>query len=133
MVRLREELERPPFNRWLGLTALSADPGEGVSVELPFRRELGHSPSEPVFHGGVVASLIDAAGFAAVAIGHDGATPTVSLHVDYLAPASGDRIIANARIRRAGRLLARVDIDVLAAGRLVAIGRGVFISQEQGH
>lgn len=129
MDRLRDELTRPPYNAWLGLVALSADREAGVSVELPFRRELGHSPTVPVFHGGVVASLIDAAAYSAVAIHQDAPTPTVSLNVDYVSPAVGEKLVAQARVRKAGRLLSRVDIDVFAAGRLVALGRGTFVRQ----
>lgn len=128
--RLAEELTRPPFNSWLGATALGIGDDGSVEIALPFRPELGLHPTEPIYHGGILAALIDIAGYAAVAIRHRGFNPTVSLHVDYLSPAIGQRLVARASLRKAGRTLSRVDVDVTAEGRLVAIGRGTFSMKE---
>lgn len=130
MSRLRGEMERAPFNRWLGVRALDVTEDGAVDIGLRFRPELGYHPTESIFHGGIIASLIDVAGYAALAIRSDGPTPTVTLTVDYLAPAMADELLAKAQVRRLGRSLSRVDIDVLAGARLVAIGRGVFSTRE---
>ncbi|HKF63882.1 MAG TPA: PaaI family thioesterase [Dongiaceae bacterium] len=53
--------------------------------------------------------------------------PTINLRIDYLCPAGGDTLTATASVRRAGRTIGVVDIDVTdTAGRLVAIGRGCY-------
>ena len=128
---LKRELERPPFNRWLAATPISADQdGKGVSISLPFRPEFSYDPTSNIFHGGVIAALIDMAGYAAVAIRHDFPTPTISLHIEYLAPATSSTLIANARLRKLGRSLSRVDVDVFGDDVLIAIGRGVFSTRE---
>jgi len=125
--RLPEFLGRSPYHRLLGLHMTSAA-AEEVVVRMPFREELlaGDDESGRYVHGGAIASLIDtAADFAVIAaVGHDVAT--VDLRVDYLRPAHGT-LTAAARTRRAGRSFAVADIEVTdEAGRVVAVGRGVF-------
>jgi uncharacterized protein (TIGR00369 family) len=51
------------------------------------------------------------------------AVPTVNLRVDYLRPAAGQEMVATAIIRKAGRTVSVVDVEVMAGGKLVAIGR----------
>ena len=47
--------------------------------------------------------------------------------IDYLRMANGADLVAHAHIRRLGRTVACVDIDVLdAAQQLVAVGRGTY-------
>lgn len=131
--RLRRELERPPFNRWMGLVPLEADENRReILVSLPYRPEFSLHAVQPIVHGGVLASLIDIAGHAAVAVWHGSVTPTISLQVEYLAPAVGDPIQARGILRRLGRSIARADIEVTASGRLVALGRGSFSTRETG-
>lgn len=120
-------LGRSPFVAFMGLTLvdLAAD---GPSLAMDFRPEFARSSgSEPRWHGGVVAALIDTAGdFALIAITGK-APPTVNFRVDYLRPAVGSRLTATARIRKAGRQVGFVDVDVLDPdGRLVAIGRANY-------
>ena len=53
--------------------------------------------------------------------------PTINLRIDYLRPASATDLRAIARIRRVGRTVGVVDIDVLDdQDRLIAIGRGTY-------
>jgi uncharacterized protein (TIGR00369 family) len=50
--------------------------------------------------------------------------------VDYLRPAAKTDLFAQARVRRAGRTIGVVDIDVLDEGsRLIALGRGCYGTQ----
>jgi uncharacterized protein (TIGR00369 family) len=56
--------------------------------------------------------------------------PTINFRVDYLRPAMTARLTATATVRRAGRTVAIVDIDVEdGEGRLVAVGRGCYATQ----
>jgi len=53
--------------------------------------------------------------------------PTVNFRVDYLRPAIDTALIVTARVRRSGRLVGVVDIDVSnETGQLVAIGRATY-------
>ena len=79
------------------------------------------------FHGGPIAALIDTAGcFAMIMIlGHG--VPTINFRTDYLRPAIKTSLRAEAGIRRVGRTVGVVDVDVYDdADRLVAVGRGTF-------
>jgi uncharacterized protein (TIGR00369 family) len=128
LARLREEMERPPFHHVLRPQALDADPESGtVTIALSYRDELARAPNERSFHGGVIASLIDLAGHAAVAVKIGKMAPTIDLRIDYLRPSDGEDLIARARLLKAGRTVARVDVEVSdALGCLVAVGRGSF-------
>jgi uncharacterized protein (TIGR00369 family) len=128
LARLREEMARPPFHAVLQPQAVAADPEEGtVSIALAFRDELARAPGEHAFHGGVIASLIDLAGHAAAAVRIGRMTPTIDLRIDYLRAADGGDLVAHAKLLKAGRTVARVDVTVTdSRGRLVAVGRGTF-------
>jgi hypothetical protein len=67
--RLAYEMAAPPFHDLLQPQAVSVDPSDrSVVVRLPFRPELCGSRQQSFFHGGVIASLIDLTGHAAIAI-----------------------------------------------------------------
>lgn len=96
-------------------------------MKMPMRPELERGAGSGQFHGGPIASLIDTVGdFAVVAI-VKGPVPTINFRVDYLRPAGGAYLIARAKVRRAGRTVGVVDIDVYdEQDRLCAIGRGCY-------
>jgi uncharacterized protein (TIGR00369 family) len=53
--------------------------------------------------------------------------PTVNFRVDYLRPAINTPLLITASVRRSGKLVGIVDIDVAnEAGQLVAIGRATY-------
>jgi uncharacterized protein (TIGR00369 family) len=124
---LQAQCDASPFIRFAGIRVLSVDmESQTASFEMPFRPEFERGEGTGQFHGGPIASLIDTAGcMALVAVaGRDAGT--VDFRTDYLRPAAGE-LRAQARVRRAGRTMGVVDVDVLdASGRLVAMGRGTF-------
>jgi uncharacterized protein (TIGR00369 family) len=128
LARLRAELEGPPFHRVLRPEALDADPEQGtVTVALRYDETLARAPGDTSFHGGVIATLIDMAGHAAVAVKIGRMAPTIDLRIDYLRPSNGEDLTARARLLKLGRSVARVDVEVTDdQGRLVAVGRGSF-------
>ena len=106
-------MELPPFHAVLQPRAVDADPEKGVVViALGFRDELRRLPDEHSYHGGVIATLIDLAGHAAVAVKIGRMAPTIDLRIDYLRPAEGSDLTATAKLIRAGRSVARVDVTV---------------------
>lgn len=126
--RLRVELARCPFHETLRVEAISADDGTGeVAVRLPFRPELSALYGGGMFHGGVIASLIDLTGHATVALQATKVVPTIDLRIDYLKPAVGAYLVATGRPLRVGRAIGRADITVTdPTGTIVAVGRGTF-------
>ena len=92
------------FNRHCGIRVIRWD-GDGVELELPYRDDL--SAHDGIFHGGVLAALIDTAGCGAVVAGHDfnkgSRLTTLSVTVQYLSVDPGQDVVAYARCTRRGR------------------------------
>lgn len=128
LARLRHELDTPPFHRVLRPRAVDADPEQGtVVIAVDFHDDLRRQPDEASYHGGVVATLIDLAGHAAVAVKIGRMAPTIDLRIDYLRPALNSGLTATARLIKAGRSVARADIEIADdQGRLIALGRGTY-------
>ena len=131
----REQLEtilgESPFQQVLGLKLEAFDAAaQTVAIRAVFGPTVERAPGTGQYHGGVIASLIDIAGdFALIAaLGHG--VPTINFRVDYLRPASNTDLVARAVVRRAGRTIGVVDIDVTDAnGKLIALGRGCYGTQ----
>lgn len=125
-------LAESPFHRVLGLRLASTDAEAGVlELEMPFKAEVERAPGSGQYHGGVIASLIDIAGDFALIWALGFGVPTVNFRTDYLRPAFDTALCARARIRRIGRSVGVVDIDVLDdESRLVAVGRGCYGTRE---
>ena len=126
--RLQRYLDNSPFIAFMRMRAKAVEPeSETVVLELPMRPEFERGKGTSQYHGGVIATFIDVAGDFAVALVVGGPVPTINLRVDYLRPATHTNLTATARVRRAGRTVGVVDIDVHDDnGKLVAVGRGTY-------
>jgi uncharacterized protein (TIGR00369 family) len=125
--RFRSIMVGTNFIKGLGVVVdeWSAD---GVVLRVPFAERLTNDGRE--YHGGVIASLIDTTGAAAVWAGHDFdkglRASTVSMTVNYTGRAQGD-LVASARCVKRGRDLSFSEIRVDdSAGTLVATGTLVY-------
>lgn len=127
VAKLNAFMSRAPFHQWLGCHVTAHDEETGaVTVRLPARPELRHSPDRETVHGGVVAALVDLAAHAALNAVTGIGMPTIDLRTDYLRPAVAP-LDAVATPRRIGRSLGVVDIEVTGAdGKLAALGRVVY-------
>jgi uncharacterized protein (TIGR00369 family) len=125
--RLQERLLHSPFNAFLDLEVVSADPKkQEVIIKLKMRPEFERLPGTGHWHGGPIAAAIDIVGDYALAMMFGNPLPTINLRVDYLRPGK-DTLTFVARIRRSGKTVGVVDVDVLnEAGELVAIGRANY-------
>lgn len=125
---LQKMVDACPFHRLLGLEVTAVDSDQGrVSLALDLKPEFSRSDGRVELHGGVTASLIDIAGDYAVAALIGRGVPTISLRIDYLRMGRGRRVEATAVVRRAGRTIGTVDIEVFDdAGTLIALGRGTY-------
>jgi uncharacterized protein (TIGR00369 family) len=113
---------------WMELEAHDKDAGT-ATLRLPYKPEYRRTDKPPTgYHGGAIATLIDVAGDFVTAIANNsGGVPTINLSIDYLRSADEVDLLAHARVRRSGRTIAVVDIDVEEPnGRLIAIGRGTY-------
>ncbi|GAC1419976.1 MAG: PaaI family thioesterase [Candidatus Velthaea sp.] len=104
----------------MGAEIASLLPGR-CTLELPYRDELAQHNG--FFHAGITSTLGDTAGGLAGATLFGGGTNvlTVEFKINLVAPARGQRLVADARVERTGRTLTicRIDIDVIDAGRRV--------------
>ena len=117
-----------PYIRHAGMEVVSLDhDGLAISVRMRMRPEFERRAGTGQWHGGPIAALIDVAGDYALALHAGGPVPTINFRTDYLRPAVDTSLTATARVRRAGRTVGVVDIDVADdEGRLVAVGRGAY-------
>jgi uncharacterized protein (TIGR00369 family) len=125
--QLQERLLRSPFNAFLSLEVVAADPEkQEVAMRLKMRPEFERSPGTGQWHGGPIAAAIDIVGDYALAMLFGAPLPTINLRVDYLRPGK-DTLTLVARVRRSGKTVGVVDIEVLnEAGDLVTIGRANY-------
>ena len=106
-------IERSPFAAMLGVKIESAGEGESV-VRLPFSLKLLNEggPNVPI-HGGAIASLIDVAACAAIwSLPETTRSATIAMTVNYTGPGISSDLIARAKVRRSGRKVASLTVEV---------------------
>jgi uncharacterized protein (TIGR00369 family) len=128
---MQAKLDGSPYIAFMGMKVAAIDHAQHkIVLTMALRPELERGRGTGQFHGGAIAGLIDTAGDFALVIGIGAAVPTINFRVDYLRPATNTALTATAWVRRAGRTVGIVDIDVHDdAGRLVAVGRGCYGTQ----
>jgi uncharacterized protein (TIGR00369 family) len=125
---LQARLAHSAFIDFLNLTVLTADPDNGqVVMRAAMRPEFERGRGTRQWHGGPLAAIIDTVGDFALVMLLGRPLPTVNFRVDYLRPAIDTALIVTATVRRSGRLVGIVDVDVAnEAGTLLAIGRATY-------
>jgi uncharacterized protein (TIGR00369 family) len=131
--QLQEKLAHSPFIAFLGLEVLLADAEkQEVTMRSQLKPEFERGRGTGQWHGGVIASLIDTVGDYALVMLLGRPLPTINFRVDYLRPAINTALTLVARVRRAGKTVGVVDIDVYNdAEALVAVGRANYATLEQ--
>ena len=130
--KINEIFGLSPFIAFLGIRGTSLDYEKmEFSASMPLRPEVERRKGTQQFHGGPIASFIDVVGDFAIGMMVGGGVPTMNLRIDYLRPAVGSVLKGTARVRRAGKTVAVIDIDVFDdQDRLVAVGRGTYSGQK---
>jgi uncharacterized protein (TIGR00369 family) len=119
-----------PFNAFLGIECTGIGPGY-CRLELEFRPELIGDPVRKALHGGVISTLIDTCGGAAVwsKVDPADAVSTVDLRVDFLVPGKQERVVVEAHVVRVGNRVGVVDMRAFHPSlpeRTIATGKGVY-------
>jgi uncharacterized protein (TIGR00369 family) len=115
----------------IGASLSRVVPGE-VEIVLPFREDL--TQQHGFLHAGIVSTIADSAcGYAAYSLmPADAAVLTVEYKVNFLSPAQGDRMIARARVTKAGRTVTVCTCDVVSVEdgqeRIVATMLGTIMT-----
>ncbi len=119
-----------PFNRMLEIRVDALDDGFARLV-LPYKASFIGDPDRHALHGGVISTLIDTCGGAAVCtqMEHGDRLSTVDLRVDYLRPGQPSDLIAEARILRTGNRVGVTDIIAFHGNgqeKPIATGKAVY-------
>src|SRR5271155_5531058 len=130
---LRGELPPPPIGRLLGFVLKSIEPGHAVfEMEADERH---HNPMGTL-HGGIYCDLADATmGYAYAATLGEGETfTTVELKINFFRPVRKGKLIAEARVVKAGSTLGYVECDVMdQTGKVVARAASTCMKLRQDH
>ena len=102
--RVRASFDRQAVMTTFGAALTRVAPGE-IEVGFPYRADL--TQQHGFLHAGILATMLDSAcGYAALTLmPADAEVLTVELKVNLLAPAGGDRLVAEGQVVRAGRTL----------------------------
>ena len=110
---VRESFSRQGFMKTLGAEISVLDHGQ-VEVRVGYRPTL--TQQNGFIHAGVLTSILDSAcGYAAMSVGpekHD--VLSVEFKVNLLVPAKGERFVARAAVKRAGKNLTVCTADAFA-------------------
>jgi acyl-CoA thioesterase len=119
MTQVRAAFGQVAYARFLGLEMCKTDGGQ-TAICLDVRDEL--KQNHGVVHGGAIASLIDtASAFAILAVlQQNEKVTTTDLTIHYLRPVTSGRMVAEAKIVRAGRRRFVVSVEVQNDGRVAA-------------
>nr|MDO8080799.1 PaaI family thioesterase [Candidatus Freyarchaeota archaeon] len=123
---IKDILNSSPFYKLLGMEIL--DIKENYSkLRIPWKKDL--LQLQGVAHGGVVASIADAAVAIALfsLVDLNDIISTIELKINYLAPIKSGEIIAEGRIIHKGARIALGEVDVKNEGRLVGKALSTYI------
>lgn len=125
---LQKMLDNSPFISFLGLKVVEVDPvQERVTMTCAMRPEFERGKGTGQWHGGPLAAIIDTVGDYALIMALRRGLPTINFRVDYLRPAIRTGLITTATVRRAGKSVGVVDVDVFNEQKaLLAIGRATY-------
>jgi uncharacterized protein (TIGR00369 family) len=123
----RTEPGMSPFWDYIGMKEVELGDGHSV-IRLEVTENLLQRRSS--VHGGVLATLIDAAIGSAVRseLSEEQFSATVEMKINYLRPAKGSYLLAKGQIVQRGKNLAVGSAEILNdEGKLVAMGTGTFM------
>jgi uncharacterized protein (TIGR00369 family) len=128
VARVNALVNRCPYFELLSMQILAVERGS-ARIEIALSRK--HLQPFGVVHGGVFASVIDAAAFWALYYDIEderAGVTTVDLKLNYLAPAASGRLIAHGRQIKMGKTLGYAAAEVRSEdGRLLAHGTSTVI------
>lgn len=116
-----------PFNTWLGLEVLAVHP-DSIELRVPWRSEFSGAPG--MTHGGILASIVDAAAFLVLLAVRGCGGPTVDMRVDFHRSTANSMLYVRSALLRAGATISTVQVEIHdGEQRLIASGRSVMISE----
>jgi len=124
-IELKALFEKAPFKHTFAME-LTFDINGNAVLDMPYNPSFDHALGG--VHGGVIATLLDNAGWFTVAVHTTTWVSTVEFHVRLLEPVANSHLQSRGRLVRMGKRLAVADMDVRTPdGSLVALGSGTFL------
>jgi len=119
-----------PFLEHTGAKVIQYEKG---SAQVELHTQPYHLQHLGFIHGGVISTLLDNTGwYAAVSNLDEGYTAvTMEIKINYLKPASGKHLLAEAVVKRQGRSTSFVLIELHDEGKLVAFATGTYAILEE--
>lgn len=106
--RATQQLRKVPFFQFLDFTITGLDETHAVAT-MPFAERLVGNPVMEYYHGGIIASFMEAVAAICVSHGPDLQPPKpINLTVDYLRPAVKGPLMTEATVSRKGKRMASV-------------------------
>src|SRR5437762_6562613 len=111
--RVRASFGRQGAMRLIGARLSALRPGY-CAIELPFRDDL--TQQHGYVHAGIIGAIVDSAGGYAgfTLFPEDSSVLTIEFKLNLLAPAAGDRLVAQGHVVKPGRTLALTRGEVFA-------------------
>ncbi len=128
---LQDMIGRSRFHQMFKPEVLNID-YDHLSLKIKFHMcdEFERQPGTNQWHGGVISAVVDTVGCYGLAMLSAEPLPTINFRTDYLRPAISTDLMATAMVRKAGRTIGVVDVDIVNdAERLIAVGRASYAIQ----
>ena len=119
-------VSRVPFFRFLNFEIRSLD-SLHAEAEMTFDERLIGNPVMEYYHGGIIASFMEAT--AAIAVHPDSAdvpAKPINLTVDYLRPGVKGPLFSRANVTRKGKRMASVSVKIWQTDREKAVAEGLY-------
>ena len=127
---LQEMIDRSKFHQLFNPVVLDVD-NDALKLTIKFSMcdEFERQPGTDQWHGGTIAAIIDTTGCYALALLTVEPKPTINFGTDYLRPGIATDLTVTGMVRRAGRSVGLVDVEVHDdSDRLIALGRAAYAS-----
>ena len=119
-------LMKRPFFRFLGFTIVDIEGGQ-VVARMPFSENYIGNPVMNYYHGGIIASVMEAVASVAVWQNlNERSQKPINLTVDYLRPAIAEPLNVQAAVLRKGRRMASVQAVSWQADPENPVAMGLF-------
>lgn len=124
--KLQEICGQVPFFRFLDFTIHEAA-DDGIRASMPFAERHIGNPVLKNYHGGIVASFMEA--IASVSVSDDWSVTRpkpINLNVEYLRPARPGSLSAHAKVSRKGKRIASVETIAWQDEEDRPVAKGLF-------
>lgn len=126
---IQERISRSKYHQLFRPEVLDVDnEAMALAIKVHMCPEFERQPDTGQWHGGVLSSLVDIAGCYALMLVAGGQLLTLNFSTDFLRLAASDHLIARATVRRVGRTIGFVDVEVDdAEGNTVVAGKACYV------